>query len=77
VNDATFYPNCIKHTAYKRFIFDNKIITDPYHVTDQHIASFNCYWGYSLADTYLCTDGYHNKERIQFADHNCDNHMGS
>jgi hypothetical protein len=21
--------------------------------------------------------GYHNKERIQFTDHNCDNHMGS
>jgi hypothetical protein len=51
VNDATFYPNYIKHTAYKRFIFDNKIITDLKHVTDQHIASFNCYWAI-LANTY-------------------------
>jgi hypothetical protein len=53
--------------------FDKKIITDLKH-TDQHIASFNCYWGYSLANTYLCTDGYHNKT-YSITGH--DNHMGS
>jgi hypothetical protein len=32
-----FYPNYIKHTAYKRFIFDNKTIIDLKHA-DQHAS---------------------------------------
>jgi hypothetical protein len=74
VNDATFYPNYIKHTAYKRFIFDNKTIIDLKHVIDQHIASFNCYWALWLIHTYVPMDT--TKNVFNSAD-NCDNHMGS